>query len=160
MLRRVLVTTALVVLSLRLAKGQSSCPVTNLPAQPFLPPAPYLQIAAEGAFWYGTEFLWTQLPGDGKWGGLVNENGYRQKLFFWAKGFDWRKEPEPELIMTGRRLDGDAPDLAVAHANNAFVPSKEAAGMVMAFEIPTAGCWELTAHFHGHRLTYVVLVEP
>src|SRR3569833_1846287 len=70
----------------------------------------------------------------------------------------FRLDTPHNFACSRRRLDGDAPDLAVAHANNAFVPSKEAAGMVMAFEIPTAGCWELTAHYHGHRLTYVVLV--
>ena len=104
--------------------------------------------------------MWTALAYDGNWGGLHNAEGYRQKLFFWSQGYDWRKEREPSLIITAKRLDGDAPDVAVADAENAFVPSRNAAAMVTGFELPTEGCWEVTAHFRGHALTFVVLVKP
>jgi hypothetical protein len=79
-------------------------------------------------------------------------------VFFWAMGYDWQKEPKPALIITGHRLDADGPDIVVTDVNNAFVPSRDAAGMVTAFEIPTTGCWKLTAHYHGHKLSFVVLV--
>lgn len=137
--------------------------LTTLPPNPqFVPPKPYPQDAPTGAFWYGTESLWTNLSADGEWGGLHNDKGYRQKVFFWAKGYDARREPKPKLIITGRRLDGDSPSLAVADANNAFVgsSSKLPPAMVMAFEIPMAGCWELTAHYGGHTLTFVTSVKP
>jgi hypothetical protein len=137
--------------------------LTTLPPNPqFVPPTPYLQDAPTGGFWYGTESLWTSLSADGEWRGLHNDKGYRQKLFFWSKGHDARKDPEPELIITGRRLDGDSPSLAVAHASNAFVSrsSKLPPAMVTAFEIPTEGCWQLTAHYSGHTLTFIVSVEP
>lgn len=160
MLCSVLAATAVLALSIQVARAQGACLITLPPNPPFVPPAPYLRDVTDDAFWYGTEALWTSLSINGKWGGLHNDEGYRSKLFFWVKGYDWRKEPEPELIVTGRRLDGDAPDLAVAHANNAFLGSRDAAAMVTAFEIPTVGCWELTAHYRGHRLTWVVLVEP
>lgn len=156
------VALAAVLLSFPAAHAQSSgaCVTTAAPDEPFVPPAPYWQHAAEGTFWYGTEPLWTALSSDGIWRGLHNENGYRNKLFFWSKGYDWKKEPKPRLIITAKRLDGDAPDVAIDDASNALAPSSEAAGMVTAFELPTEGCWELTAHYHGHGLTFVVLVKP
>lgn len=142
------------------AQSNAACLTTLAPGERFVPPAPYLQDAGEGRFWYGTRALWTGLSYEGNWGGLHNDKGYRQKLFFWSKGYDWRKEPKPDLIITARRLDGNAPDVAVADANNAFVPSRDAAAIVTAFELPTEGCWDVTAHFRGRALTFTVSVKP
>jgi hypothetical protein len=130
------------------------------PDKRFVPPTPYLQDAGENRFWYGKAALWTALSYDGNWGGLHNDNDYRQKLFFWSTGFDWHKEPKPGLIITARRLDASAPDVAVADANNAFIIGSRAAAMVTAFELPTKGCWEITAHFRGHALTFTAFVNP
>jgi hypothetical protein len=91
--------------------------------------------------------------------GRVNGEGYFTKLVFWRRGFDWRKEPEPKLIITAKRLDGEAPSVAVAHANAVFVTSNKPA-MMTGIDIPTAGCWEITAHYKGHTLTFIVSVEP
>lgn len=150
----------LIVLLLMPVFTSAQC-LTTLPPNPqFVPPKPYPQDAPTGAFWYGTESLWTSLSANGEWGGLHNDKGYRQKVFFWSKGYDARKEPKPKLIITGRRLDGDSPSVAVADASNAFLSNGSPPAMVMAFEIPTAGCWELTAHYGGHTLTFVTSVKP
>lgn len=117
-------------------------------------------------FWYGTTALWTALNIDGKW--ITRNNvispAFRTKLVFWRRGFDWHTEPRPKLIITGKRLDGDAPSVAVAHANAVFVTAKPPGtmppGMMTLIDIPTAGCWELTAHYGGHTLTFIVSVEP
>ncbi len=158
MFRQVLTAAAWFMLSMHIPRAQNFCHTTLPPSQPFIPPAPYVQDSGDDRFWYGTEALWTSLRYDGKWTGYHNERGYREKLFFWAKGYDWRKEPKPPLIINVHRLDADGRDIAITDANNAFVPSRGSAGMVTAFEIPTPGCWQLTAHFHGHTLTFVVLV--
>jgi len=141
----------------------AQCPTTLAPTHPFVPPAPYFSIAAYSSFWYGSDALWTALPTDGKWPTFgKKEDGwvYRTKLVYWHRGFDWRKETEPDLIVTGKRLDGDAPTVAVAHANAVFLPSREGAGMMTLIDIPKAGCWEITAHYKGHDLGIVVSVEP
>ncbi len=153
-----------VLLSFRIVPAQAqstaACLTTNAPDKQFVPPGPYLKNAGQTRFWYGTPALWTGLPYDGNWGGVHTAKGYRQKLFFWSEGYDWRKEPKPSLIITAKRLDGNAPDVAIADANNAFFPSRDAAGMVTAFEIPTDGCWEVTAHYRGHALTFIVSAKP
>jgi hypothetical protein len=76
---------------------------------------------------------------------------------FWRRGFDWRKEPEPELFITAKRLDGDAPSVAVAHANAVFVTGNTSAiAMMTGIVVPTAGCWELMGDYNGHTLTFTV----
>ena len=150
------------------ALSSAQCLTTLPPNPPFVPPIQYPPGGlAAGTFWYGTDALWTALSFDGKWpiqnNVLESKGGYRTKLTFWRRGFDWRTEPKPKLIVTGKRLDGDAPSVAVAHANAVFVPDKPgymAPGMMIGIDIPTAGCWEITAHYGGHTLTFIVSVEP
>ena len=137
--------------------------LTTLPSSPmFAPPAPYDSVhPSNNMFWYGTDALWTQLGSDGVWhikNNADEHNGYVTKLVFWRKGFDWRKEPEPALIVTARRMDGDSPSVAVAHANAVFVTSNTPA-MMTGIRIPTTGCWEVTGHYGGHTLSFIVSVE-
>jgi hypothetical protein len=142
--------------------SSAQCLTTRAPSPPFVPPAPYPPSAPNSAFWYGSDALWTALSVDGKWSmqnNVLNGKGYRTKLIFWRRGFDSRKEPEPKLIITARRLDGDSPTVSVAHANAVFVPGNTP-GMMTLIDIPTAGCWELAGHYHGHTLTFIVSVEP
>lgn len=112
-------------------------------------------------FWYGTDALWTRLGSAGVWhikNNVDEHNGYATKLVFWRKGFDWREEAEPALIVTARRLDGDSPSVAVAHANAVFVTGNTPA-MMTGIRIPSPGCWEVTGHYSGHTLSFTVSVE-
>jgi hypothetical protein len=141
----------------------TQCLTTLAPNPPFVPPAPNFSASPDSQFWYGSDALWTALQYDGKWPAFGKEEDgwvYRTKLVFWHRGFDWRKESEPKLIVTGKRLDGDAPTVAVAHANAVFLPTREDAGIMTLIDIPKAGCWEITAHYKGHDLSFVVSVEP
>ena len=40
----------------------ASCPVTQPPAEPFVPPAPYPTQIPKGTFWIGSEKLWMMRP--------------------------------------------------------------------------------------------------
>ena len=144
-----------------LASGQCLTSLALNP--PFVPPAPYFNIAAYSMFWYGSDALWTALDVDGKWPAHDKDKDgsvFKTKLVYWGRGFDWRKEDEPKLIITGKRLDGEAPTISVAHPYAAFVPSREGAGMMTLISIPTTGCWEVSAHYQGHDLSFVVSVNP
>jgi hypothetical protein len=146
--------------------GTAQCLTTRAPNPPFLPRAPYQVDAPQKMFWYGTDRLWTALGSDGKWhmrNNIMKGKGYRTKLTFWRRGFDWRTEAEPKLVVVATRLDGDAPKLIMAPVNVVFIPSREAAGIMTGIDIPSAGCWEVTAQYGGpggHSLTFVVSVEP
>jgi hypothetical protein len=155
--------------------GSAQCLTTRAPNPPFVPPSQYLFDAPKGAFWYGSDQLWTALGFDGKWimrDNVLHGKGYRTKLTFWARGFDWHTELEPKLVIIAKRLDGDASSVVVAHANAVFIPSRSAVpivsanvpvaapGMMTGIDIPSAGCWEVTAQYGGYTLVFVVSVEP
>jgi hypothetical protein len=94
------------------------------------------------------------------WSGLPhNPEGYTQKVFWWRKGYSWTAEPEPHLIVTGRRLDESASPLNVSRATNAFAEDIQSA-MLVGVDFPTLGCWEITGQYAGMELSFVVWVAP
>jgi hypothetical protein len=138
----------------------ASCPTTRPPDSPFVPPAPYSAeppSVAGDKVWYGTNELWTWLDADGVWDMARNEHGRFDKSFWWRQGYDWQTETTPQLSVTGRRLDSPAPTVSVSDATNGFEPSM-GAFMLLGLELPTGGCWELTGHYHGSSLRFVVWV--
>lgn len=139
----------------------SVCPVTRPPDPPFTPPQPYSPDGPfPSQFWYGTDALWTAIPRDGVWSALPhNPEGYTQKVFWWRNGYSWTEEPEPQLSVTGRRLDMPAPPLNVSRATNAFAADIGSA-MLVGVDFPTLGCWEITGHYADTELSFVVWVAP
>jgi hypothetical protein len=130
-------------------------PCNSIPRPPFVPPWPYPLKAGPGAFWFGTDSLWTALPADGAWRDLPH---YRQKLFFGRKGYVVRTEPQPKLTVTGRRLDSPAPPLlADKAANNGWV-KRDQPFIVTGINFPTFGCWEIIGRYRDAELTFVVWV--
>jgi hypothetical protein len=142
-----------------------NCQVTLPSDGGFTPPKPYpAEPDSKGvfSFWFGTEKLWTVLPTDGTWSGLrpysPAETSLRQKLFWWRAGYNWKTETQPPLKVTGRRLDGMAPAFQVSHASNGHNGEDWNSFMVVGIDIPTPGCWEITGHYEGQELSFVVWV--
>lgn len=137
------------------------CPVTTLSKQNFEAPEPYSPIASwEGIFWFGSEHLWTALQNDGVWASLpLNPDGYTQKIMWWSSLFNLPKELEPALVVTGRRLDGESPELRFYGATNAMAKDIGDA-MLTGVEFPTLGCWEVSGEYKKTSLTFVVWIAP
>lgn len=138
-----------------------SCPVTKPPEQPFVPPAPHPVKSPPGAFWFGTERLWTFLPVTGMWSGLPHwDSTFRQKLAFWRDGYDPHAEPQPpNLTVSGRRIDSKAPPLQTdGKGNGSWTGDDEF--IMTGINFPTTGCWEITGRFNDDELTFVVWVAP
>jgi hypothetical protein len=136
----------------RSAGVPGGCPVTAPPNPAYVPPAPHRPNAPLGMFWYGTDALWILLGVEGRDPG---------KLFFWSKDYDAWKEPLPEFSITGKRLDGEAPPYLSTYATNAILgraPFESA--ILTGLSLPAAGCWELTAHYRGNALTFVMWTKP
>lgn len=150
-----------------MSKGAlDACPVTRPPDPRFTPPSPYSKYPSAGEFWYGTPSLWTAVPGDGVWYALPhNPEGYTQKVFWWREGYSWTDEPEPQLTVTGRRLDAGEPSvreaqpLNVSKATNAFA-SDIGSAMLVGVDFPTLGCWEITGSYADADLSFVIEVAP
>lgn len=143
------------------ASAPEDCPVTRPPDPAFLPPWPDPKPGpSEHSFWYGTEELWTAVPGEGAWVDLPYwGERYHQKTFWWREGYAAFLEPNPELSVTGRRLDADAPPLQASEATNASNPDIRSA-MLVGVGFPTVGCWEITGEYRDQVLSFVVWVEP
>lgn len=137
----------------------ASCPVTTQQDPPFTAPKPYSRDAPfPNQFWYGSESLWTMLPANGTWAGLPhNPQGYTQKVFWWRVGYTWKEEPQPELIVTGERLDAKSSHLIVSEATNAFADDIGSA-MLVGVDFPTLGCWKITGQYEDAELSFVVWV--
>lgn len=137
-------------------KNTDTCPVTNPSQQTSTLPA---TIDYEGRFWYGTPDLWTNLPTDGIWWGLPQDDeGFVQKTVFWRDGYVAIDEPDPDLTVLGRRLDAPSITFSFFDATNGW--DETGNFMLMGISIPTEGCWEITAEYHDARLTYVVELVP
>lgn len=140
----------------------ADCPVTTAAENvPFTAPDPYSPDAPwEGEFWFGTKGLWTALRTDGVWQGLPdNPQGYTQKIMWWSDLFVFKDEPEPALVVTGRRLDVEAPPLQFYGATNAMAGDIKTA-MLTGVDFPALGCWEVTGEYKKSRLTFVVWLAP
>jgi hypothetical protein len=138
----------------------ANCPVTVPQSPPFVPPAPYDSLGDDGEFWYGSDSLWTAVRENGIWEALPhNPGGYTQKVFWWRDGYVWTKEPEPELTVTGERLDVTAPPLHASKATNASA-SDIGSAMLVGVDMPTLGCWKITGKYKDAELSFVVWVAP
>ena len=140
-------------------QAPETCPVTRVTDPAFSPPGKE-GVSVEGYFWYGSDRLWTSLPASGVWAELPrSERGYTQKIAWYSEGYSWLEEPQPELEVNGRRLDGNAPPLEAPSATNAY--SEELGSAILTgVNIPGGGCWEITGEYKGERLSFVVWVEP
>ena len=142
----------------------SGCPVTKAPDNPFIPPPPYrAHVLNGGGFLYGTPALWT----------IVGPSWSGSKLPFFSRNFDWKKENDPRLSVVAMRLDGPSTLIwsdwvnsgGPPYTTNGLIDDYTDNGfMVTAINLPTPGCWEISAHYTPGRgrtqtLTYTVWVE-
>jgi hypothetical protein len=138
------------------------CQVTSAPVPAFVPPPPYPAQpppAYANEFWYGTADLWTMLRSDETWMGLPQSPaGASQKVFWWSAQYGLADEPVPAITVTGHRLDGPSDPLISSPATNASADFGTA--RLTGVTLPATGCWEITGHYRGHDLTFVIQVIP
>ena len=140
-------------------EASAACPLTA-PTETFVAPSPAPERPPQSyrAEWFGTRSLWTLLDREGEvWASLPEgPDGFGQKTFWWSADWDPDAEPEPEISVTGRRLDAPGQFVTDGPGTNAFADF--GAAMLVGVAIPTTGCWELTGTYRGESLSYVVRV--
>jgi hypothetical protein len=146
--------------ALPLAADAAKCAVTKPPDPLFVPPRPYSAFHGEDEFLYGAPGLWT-IVDPKHW--HVHSGG---KLPFFRQGFDWRKEGRPRLTVVARRLDGEGPLVWNALVGSGSQEGKGVEGMFMVtgIDVPSSGCWEITARYAAaepdiQTLSYTVWVS-
>jgi hypothetical protein len=137
------------------------CPVTTSENVSFKAPEPFSRSAPwPNEFWLGSEHLWTVLNTNGVWSDLPeNPDGYTQKIMWWSSLYSLKDELEPALVVTGKRLDGEADPLRFYGATKAMADDIGEA-MLTGIEIPTLGCWKITGQYKKSELRFVVWVAP
>ena len=147
--------------TLRADQADASCRPTPSSTN-FVPPSPYPGTPpGESAFWYGSPALWTSLPVSGAWNDLPRaDHAYRQKVFLWRVGYDGRAEQWPHATVMGRRVDGEGEPLVAERATNAYHRSFGGWAMLVEVEVPSAGCWEMTALYGDASLEFTVRILP
>jgi len=135
---------------------EANCPVTLGP--------PAANQEWHDLFMFGGDVLSVQLLVEGWWHGMGPESNYRNKLWWFSKGYKGLTDPVPFLTVTGRRLDADD-DPAYVESVSKVVESVKSAmdgtgnwSMLALIEFPSAGCWEITGDYGGQVLVFVVLV--
>lgn len=136
-----------------------TCPITK-PEHVLVPPVPHPAKAPSGQFWFGTEQLWTALPVTGSWNGLPSspdDPTFRQKLFFWRRGYDAHRDAEPRLTVVGRLLGSPSTTL-LSDATSSGSRGGEDEFMVTGATFPSPGCWEITGSYEKSQLTFIIWV--
>lgn len=152
MYRSLLLGTVFLITVLSTSAVAGSCLVTQAPSPAFIPPDPYVMSPENDGFWFGNERLWVRLP-------IVFSTRYGQKLFVWSKNFKGpSRDQNPPLVVTGRRLDADTEPFIAQDATHATNVAGGPA-MLIGIDVPTTGCWELTAFYRGATIRFVVSVE-
>jgi len=72
----------------------------------------------------------------------------------WIK-VGWFRPAGVELVITGQRLDGEAPPLE-SEASCCYPTRFQASGLYF----PTEGCWKVTANAAESKLSFIIWVEP
>lgn len=140
---------------------RSPCPVTT-PEPVFTPSdraaAPARPPVAYAAAWYGDDSLFTMIDREGeRWHDLpAGPPGFGQKTFWWSADFDPDREFTPSIGVAGERLDAIGHFVAPGPGSNATADFGSA--MLVGIDIPSAGCWRLTATYRDADLSIVVWV--
>ena len=135
-------------------RPRPSCP-TTLPDPPFAAPSPYPSQPFSGRKeWYGSEALWTMLDPNGEvWSGLpAGSGGLTQKTFWFSNLMI-----PAQMTVSGERLDD--PGSFTSDPGTNATSSDFGDAMLVGIEVPTPGCWQITGHYRGAELSYVVLVN-
>ena len=138
----------------RAQASPAHCPVT-VPDDPgFVAPTPDPAVPPVdyASRWYGTPGLWTMLSTAGEsWHSLPRDGRVRgQKTFWWSAAWDTARELEPAIVVTGRRLDGPAPEVRAGDpGTNATADFGTA--MLVGVGLPTRGLLGVARRATGPR---------
>lgn len=136
-----------------------SCPVTRATAETrFTPPPPSRAMdVGSTMFWYGTDALYTALFSDGRWRGIKSSTGTRNKSFWHRKNPEWEQENPYQFKVTYREHAETGPMFTVGRVTNAILGGEMS--MLIMLELPTRGCWEVTANYKDAYVSFVTWVD-
>lgn len=107
---------------------------------------------------YGLPGLWTTIPRSGSWPTSTSTSGGRFIRTFWYSSlWSMTDEPSPSISVSAGRFGGGQ---SVTGSAAVSARSRELGNsMIVSFDLPSGGCWEITGTYRGQSLSYVVWIE-
>jgi hypothetical protein len=104
--------------------------------------------------WFGSKDLAVILSDDGTWPTTKPGHRISVKLFWFIDDLEmWRAGSFRSTI---KRLDAGENDAVVSEPTTAGIPDLDTLTVLTGIHFPSEGCWQITADFEGHSLTFVV----
>jgi hypothetical protein len=102
------------------------------------------------------------LPIDGIWRGWQTPKKpgdfvYENKLPWGRVDPEFSRKDDP-LEITGKRLDGPAPEFTENFGSSGFGPDNANKFIMGGISIPAYGCWQITGRYKGQQLRFTVWV--
>lgn len=133
----------------RTARAAAACQVTE--PEWLTPPNDSAVLSEPAAAYYYANEDRSILAGAGWW----DNEDYPLRADEQGTKVGWFRPEGEELVIEGRRIDGEAPPLR-AHIPCCYPTRFQATGLYF----PAEGCWEVTAAAADSELTFTVWVEP
>ena len=107
---------------------------------------------------YGQPALWATIPRSGSLSSSTSTTGGRSIRTFWySDRWSMRDEPSPSISVSAGRLGGGD---SVTGSGAVGAHSRELGdSMIVALDLPSGGCWQITGAYRDRSLSYVVWVE-
>jgi hypothetical protein len=134
-----------------------SCPVTlHADAAPLASQVASLAIPGFYAP-YGAPSLWALIPSAGYWlGSPSTTGGIFLRTFWYSDRWSITDEPDPAISVSAGRLGGGE---SVTGGRAVNARSRElGTSMIVALDLPSGGCWQITGTYRDRSLSYVVWV--
>ena len=103
--------------------------------------------------WFGSESLATIIPQDGHWKGMGPQRNFRDKSWWWYKGYKAESGTANKLTITARKLSSEQ-EIVHFYASNAYEGSDNYSwdSMSTAFEFSEGGCWQIIGSYENDEL--------
>ncbi len=103
--------------------------------------------------WFGSERLATMIPQNGHWKGMGPQRNFRDKSWWWYKGYKAESGTANKLTITARNLSSGK-ETALFRASNAHEGSDNYPwdSMSTTFEFSEEGCWQVIGSFENEKL--------
>lgn len=157
------VTTSTLTAVGAVATTRDDCPVTGGDGARFTPASetPEGPPASYDAVWHGSPELWTMVyRNDDAWAMLPEapDGSLTQKTFWWMSDLTSISGPIPDITVTLEPWDDESAAPVVSDDTTTGGHPDIGIFAIVGVQVPTVGCWEVTASYSDSTLSYVVWV--
>jgi len=157
------VTTSTMTALAPVVMTRDDCPVTGGDGARFTPASetPEGPPASYDAVWHGSPELWTMIYRDDEAWAILPEapdGSLTQKTFWWMSDLTTISGPIPDITVTLESWDDESAASVVSNDTTTGGHPDIGIFAIVGVQVPTVGCWKVTASYKDSTLSYVVWV--